>query len=72
MKATKGNICDILGVHATGITFSKQNLKNGFALKGFMNRYALQDLMNNFHVYVNKENAVVVITTGRLNVTGRV
>lgn len=72
MKATQKNICDVLGVHAEGVTFSKTTLKNGFALKGFLSRYALQDLMNNFHVYVNRKNEVVVVTTGRLNVTSRV
>ena len=72
MKATRKNISDVLGVNAEGVAFSKTSLKNGFALKGFLSRYALTDLMNNFHVYVNKGSEVVVLTTGRLNVTSRV
>lgn len=72
MKATQKNICDVLGVHAKDIKFSKTGLKNGFALEGFLPRYALMDLMNNFHCYINKKQQLVVITTGRLNVTGRI
>jgi len=72
MKATRKNISDILGVHATGLDFEKTSLSNGFKIKGFMPRDALTDLMNYFHVYISKKQEVVVITTGRLSVTSRV
>lgn len=72
MKATRKNISDVLGTHAKGIVFNKTKLENGYAMKGFMPRDALTDLMNYFHVYINKKQEVVVLTTGRLNVTSRV
>jgi len=72
MKATRKNISDILGIHAKGLDFAKTRLENGFALKGFLPRDALTDLMNYFHVYVNRKQEVVVLTTGRLSVTSRV
>lgn len=72
MKATRRNISDVLGVHAEGVKFDKTKLANGYAMSGFMERSALQDLMNNFHVYINKKQQVVAITTGRLSVKGRV
>ncbi len=57
-------------MHAKGITFTpKKNPQNGFYLEGkILPRYALMDLMNNFHVYF-KEGKIVVITPGRLSVS---
>lgn len=72
MKATRNNISNVLGVHAEKLRFEKTALENGYKIRGFLPRYALQDLMNNFHIYVNKEQDVVVLTPGRLNVTSRV
>lgn len=72
MKADLKNIRDVLGQHAEGIKFTKTDLNNGYKLRGFLSRYALEDLMQTFHVYVNKQNDVVVITKGRLNVTSRI
>jgi len=72
MNASKINIRNILGIHAKGITFApKKNPENGFYLTGkILPRYALMDLMNNFHVYF-KDGRIVVITPGRLSVTQR-
>ena len=72
MKATRANISNTLGIHGKGILMEKQTLENGFALSGFLSRNALQDLMNNFHVYIAKSNKVIVLTPGRLKVTSRV
>lgn len=72
MKADLKNIRDVLGQHAAGIQFKKTDLINGYRLRGFLSRYALEDLQKHFHVYINKQNDVVVITQGRLNVTSRV
>jgi len=72
MKATQKNICDVLGTNAKELKFSKTNLKNGYRITGFISRNALQDLMNNFHIYVNRQNQIVVLTPGRLDVTSRV
>lgn len=72
MKASLENIRDVLGVHAKEIKFNKTGLQNGYRLRGFLPRYALEDLSHTFHVYINKQNDVVVITKGRLNVTSRV
>ncbi len=72
MKAIKKNITDVLGIHAEGVKLTKTRLGNGYQLRGFLSRYALMDLMNNFHVYISKKNDVVVITPGRLSVKGRV
>ena len=71
MKATQKNICEVLGVHAKGLSFRKTKLHNGCRIRGFMARYALEDLLHTFHVYINKENEVVVLTKGRLSVNGR-
>ncbi len=70
MNASKINIRNVLGIHARGITFKpKKNPENGFYLTGkILPRYALMDLMNNFHVYF-KEGRIVVITPGRLSVS---
>lgn len=69
MKATVKNIRDILGIHAKGIEFTKKvNPTNGYSLNGFLNRVALTDLMNNFHVYI-KDGKTHVISPGRLNVS---
>jgi len=70
MNASKPNIRNVLGMHARGITFTqKKNPENGFYLEGkILPRYALMDLMNNFHVYF-KEGKIVVITPGRLSVS---
>ena len=69
MKASIKNIRDVLGIHAKGITFTKKiNPSNGYSLNGFLSRYALTDLMNNFHVYV-KDGKIHVISPGRLNVS---
>ncbi len=70
MNASKTNIRGVLGSHAKGIKFlAKKNPTNGFYLTGrILPRYALMDLMNNFHVYF-KEGKIVVITPGRLNVS---
>lgn len=67
LKATQKNISDVLGTNTKGLKFTKQPLGNGFAIRGFMTRYALEDLLSQFHVYINKHNDVVVITKGRLN-----
>jgi len=72
MKADLKNIREVLGQHAKDLKFTKTPLENGYKLRGFLSRYALEDLQKFFHVYVNKNNDVVVITTGRLNVTSRV
>lgn len=72
MKADLKNIRDTLGIHARGITFTKAPKENGYCLRGFLPRYALEDLQHMFHVYVNKKNDVVVLTKGRLSVTGRI
>ncbi len=71
MKASKKNIRDVLGQHAEGIEFREMNLHNGFALKGFLPRIALQDLDHQFHVYY-KNGEIRVITTGRLRVESKV
>lgn len=72
MNASKVNIRTVLGSNAKGIDFTaKKNPTNGFYLTGkILPRYALMDLMNNFHVYF-KEGKIVVITPGRLNVSQR-
>jgi len=72
MNASKINIRNILGTHARGITFiPKKHPENGFYLTGkILPRYALMDLMNNFHVYF-KDGRIVVITPGRLSVSQR-
>jgi hypothetical protein len=67
MKATKQNIRDVLGVHARGINFERKNPINGFILKGFLPRYAINDLDHNFHIYMPKSGGLAVVTTGRLN-----
>lgn len=72
MKADLKNIRDVLGIHAGAVKFTKTHLKNGYLLRGFLPRYALEDLMQFFHVYIDQKNNVVVITKGRLNVTSRV
>ena len=64
MKATKKNIKDVLRTNAKGVNFKSAFAGNGFRLKGFLSRAALTDLMNNFHVYVNKGQEVVVISPG--------
>ncbi len=72
MNASKTNIRNVLGMHAKGITFTaKKHPSNGFSLTGkILPRYALMDLMNNFHVYF-KDGKIVVITPGRLSVSQR-
>ena len=69
MNASKTNIRTVLGIHAQGIKFeAKHNPTNGFYLTGrILPRYALMDLMNNFHVYFAR-GRIVVITPGRLSV----
>jgi len=69
MKATLKNIRDVLGIHSVGVKFLKKvNPTNGYSLIGFLDRSALSDLMNNFHVYI-KDGKVHVISPGRLNVS---
>lgn len=72
MKASRKNISDTLGHHAAALKFTKAQKENGFCIEGFMPRIAIMDLMNQFHCYINKKQQFVVITTGRLNVNGRV
>lgn len=71
MKASKDNIREVLGQHAAGIRFTEMDLHNGFALEGFLERIALEDLMHQFHVYY-KDGTIRVITTGRLSVESKV
>jgi len=72
MKASKDNIRNVLGQHAKGLKMTKAPKENGYCLDGFLPRIALMDLFNQFHCYMNKKGQLVVITTGRLNVTGRI
>lgn len=64
MKATKKNISDVLRTNARGLKFVKAPAENGYVIKGFLKRSALQDLMNNFHCYINQFSLLVVITPG--------
>jgi len=67
MEATKRNICDILGYNKEkSLKLIPSAMKNGYILHGrFLSRHALQDLMNNFHVYYTHEG-LVCLTPGRL------
>ena len=67
MHASKTNICDILGTNTEGIKITRAPSENGWALKGFLSRHALNDLNNNFHIYMNHSGQLVVLTPGRLN-----
>ena len=64
MKATKPNIGNVLRTNMTGIKMTTAPAKNGYCLTGFLKRSALQDLMNNFHCYINKKQQLVVLTPG--------
>lgn len=68
MEANIENIRNVLGVNAKGIKFTghQGNLKKGIKLRGFLSRVALDDLMHNFHVYINRQNDVVVMQIGRV------
>jgi len=72
MKATQKNICNVLGTEAKALIFTRMRKGNGYKVRGMMRRYALTDLMNNFHVYIAKDNSVVIITPGRLNTDNKV
>ena len=67
MHASKSNICDILGTNTNGLKITRAPAENGWKLKGFLNRFALNDLNNNFHIYMNHSGELVVLTPGRLN-----
>ena len=70
MKASKKNIRDILGINAKNLRMTpKTNPANGYLLSGFLNRNALSDLMNNFHIYITKQGNVAVVSPGRLQVS---
>lgn len=70
MKASLANIRDILGIHAIGIKFErKPHPVNGYVLRGFLNRNAINDLDHNFHIYIPKAGGLAVITPGRISVS---
>ena len=59
-----------MGINARGLKMTpKTNPANGYLLTGMIRRVALMDLMNNFHVYVTKQNKVAVISPGRERVS---
>lgn len=70
--ASVENIRSVLGQHMEGLKFEETDLHNGQKVRGFMSRFALEDLQKHFHVYINKQNDVVVLTLGRLSVESKV
>ena len=67
LQATQRNICNVLGTEAKKVRLSKTKIKNGYQLRGFLSRYSLENLQSEFHVYVSRDGAIVVLTRGRLS-----
>lgn len=71
MKATKTNIGGVLRTNARGLNWTKAPKGNGWVVKGFLSRYAIMDLMSNFHCYLNKIGGLVILTPGMLDTKDR-